>query len=166
MAETLLERGSDDIWRIRVTPGRARALVAALDIALRSGELDKSIKGTVTSHRDLFASVAANEVMERDPARLVYIAADIGPNGEELTKIGHARDLVQRFARKTDRLTPLTPRAAWRFDTVGEAMKREHEARARYAAFDGGGGSEWVKAPVERVLVDLREEWGDPDFLV
>lgn len=164
MAETLLERGSDYIWRVKVTPGRARALVKALDIALRSGELDKGIKGTVRSHRDLFASVAADEVTQRDPARLVYIAPDIGPNGEELTKIGHARDLVQRFARMTDRLTSLKPRAAWRFDTVGEAMKREREARARYDTFDGGGGSEWVKAPVEQVLADLREQWGNPHF--
>jgi hypothetical protein len=103
--------------------------------------------------------------MERDPARFVYIASDVGPDGEELTKIGHARDLDQRFARMTDRLTALKPSAAWRFDTVGEAMKRECEVRARYAAFEGGGGSEWVKAAVERVLADLREEWGDPYFL-
>ena len=151
---------------MKITPGRARALVEALDIALRSGELNKSIKGTVRSHRDLFASVAGNEVTERDPARWVYIAADIGPNGEKLTKIGHARDLLQRFARMTDRLTPLKPQAAWRFDAVGEAMKHEREARERYAAFIGGGGREWVKAPVEQVLADLSAEWGDPDFLV
>jgi hypothetical protein len=162
MAETLLERGRDDIWRVKVTPGRARALVEALDIALRSGELDKSFKGTVTSHRNLFASVAAGEAMQRNPTRFVYIASDIGPNGEELTKIGHARDLVQRFARMTDRLTPLKPRAAWRFDTMRAAMKREREARERYEAFDGGGGSEWVRVPVEKVLFDLTEEWGNP----
>jgi hypothetical protein len=38
-------------------------------------------------------------------------------------------------------------------------------ARQKYEPYDGGGGSEWVKARVETVLDDLKKEWGEPDFL-
>ena len=44
----------------------------------------------------------------------LYIVPDTGPHGEAVTKIGLARDLKQRFARMTDRLTPIKPIAAWR----------------------------------------------------
>jgi hypothetical protein len=90
----------------------------------------------------------------------LYIVPDTGPHGEAVTKIGLARDLKQRFARMTDRLTPIKPIAAWRFESVGEAMAHESSARKKYDSFDGGGGSEWVKARAE-----LREEWGEPDFV-
>jgi hypothetical protein len=165
MAEAALRKIDGDVWYLKVSPGRARALLKALNIALQSGSLDKSIKGVVSSHRDLLAGVVSGEAKERDPGRWVYIADDIGPEKERLTKIGHARDLVQRFARMTDRPKRLEPKAAWLFDSVAEAMKREQYARQKYPRYDGGGGREWVKAKVETVLNDLKREWGEPDFL-
>ena len=162
MAENALKRGTDgNAWYLKVTPRRARALTQALNIALKSGSLDKSVKGIISSHRDLLEDVASGQARERDPARWVYIAED----GEELTKIGHARDLVKRFARMTDRTRPLKPKAAWRFELVTEAMERERRARRKYEPCDGGGGKEWVKARVETVFDDLKKEWGEPDFL-
>ena len=164
MAENVLKKDGE-VWYLKVTPNRARALVEALNIALQSGSLDKSIKGVVTSHRNLFASVSSGEPNERDPARYVYIARDIGPQRQEITKIGHTRDLTQRFARMTDRSTSLKPRAAWRFKSAAEAEKHEQEARQKYHAFDGGGGTEFVKAKIDNVFADLRAKWGEPDFL-
>ena len=92
-------------------------------------------------------------------------AKDIGPDREELTKIGHARDLAERFARSTDRPKPLKPFAAWRFASVTEAMEREYAARQKYTPYAGGGGSEWVEANVKKVFADLKEEWGEPKFV-
>ena len=164
MAELALEEIDGDLY-LKVTPRRARALSEALNIVLRSGSLDKSTKGIITVHCKLFEEVASDQFEERNPARWVYIVKDIGEHGEELTKIGHARDLVQRFSRMTDRPTRLKPKAAWRFSTVAEAMEREHSARQKYDPYKGDGGREWVKARVDSVLVDLREAWGKPDFL-
>lgn len=164
MAETQLEI-RDGIWRMKVTLNRARVLVEALDIALRSGEIDKAVKGVITAHRNLLAGVASGEIRERDPARWVYIVPDTGPHGEAVTKIGHARDLKQRFARMTDRLTPIKPIAAWHFELVDEAMAHEISARKKYDSFDGGGGREWVKARAEQVVADLTADWGEPDFV-
>jgi predicted GIY-YIG superfamily endonuclease len=163
MAELFLEKGADGKWRLKVTPRRASALVEALEIALESGNLDQGIKGVVSTHLDLFASVASSEVKERDPARFVYIAQDTGAQGDGLAKIGHARDLKQRFARMTDRVTPMKLIAAWRFGSRAEAMARERSAQQAYEPCGYGGGSEWVMASVETVLADLKAKWGAPD---
>ena len=144
MAETQLEN-KDGVWRMKVTPNRARALMEALDIALRSGEIDKAVKGVITAHRNLLAGVASGEVRERDPARWVYIVPDTGPHGEAVTKIGHARDLKQRFARMTDRFTPIKPIAAWRFESVGEAMAHEISARKKYDSLTAAAGVNGLK---------------------
>jgi predicted GIY-YIG superfamily endonuclease len=127
------------------------------------GEPRSRHQRVVSTHLDLFASVASSEVKERDPARFVYIAQDTGAQGDGLAKIGHARDLKQRFARMTDRVTPMKLIAAWRFGSRAEAMARERSAQQAYEPCGYGGGSEWVMASVETVLADLKAKWGAPD---
>jgi hypothetical protein len=163
MAETKQTlREIDNKLYIQVTPRRAQALIQALDIALATNQLDKRIKGIIAAQRELFASAASGQILQHDPSCWVYIVRDRGPQGRELTKIGHARDVVKRFARRTDRLTKLKPLAQWRFNSVAEAMKHEASARSRYKAFAGDGGEEWVDAHVEDVLADLTKAWGNP----
>lgn len=163
MAETknTLRKIDGELY-MQVTPGRAQALVVALDIALSSDELDKRVKGVITAQRELLAAAASGKTIERNPACWVYIAHDISRHGEKLTKIGHARDVDQRVARQTDRPEPMQLVAAWRFASVADAMKNENNARKRYPKYDGGGGTEYIRADANRVLTDLRAVWGDP----
>ena len=155
----------DGKFYVEVTSGRAQALIEALDIALSSDKLDKRVKGVVSAQRKVFADVASGKIIERNPACWVYIVQDIGPNGEKLTKIGHARNVERRFARRTDRPTGLQILAAWRFASVAEAMMRENAARKKYAAYDGGGGEEWLIVNADKVLTDSTSASGDPLWL-
>ena len=85
--------------------------------------------------RDLLSRVASEQTLERNPSCSVYVV-DAGPNGEQLTKIGHALDVDRRFARSTDRPTPLRVLAAWRFASIAEAMEREASARKKYETYE------------------------------
>jgi hypothetical protein len=157
-----LQELEDGELYLQVTPGRAQAMVEALDIALESDKLDKRIKGVVTAMRALLDPEASGHTLERNPSCSVYVVPDTGPNGEQLTKIGHALDVRRRFARNTDRPTPLQPLAFWPFASIAEAMKREAVARKKYETYHGGGGREWVKASAEKVVADLKGLWGCP----
>jgi hypothetical protein len=159
-AKNALQELEDGELFLQVTPGRAQAMVAALDIALDSGELDKRIKGVVRAMRELLAPEASGQTLERNPSCSVYVVPDTGPNGEQLTKIGHALDVRRRFARNTDRPTPLSVLAWWRFASITEAMEREAAARQLYDPYEGDGGREWVKANAEKVVDDLTELFG------
>ena len=147
---------------LQVTPGRAQAMMEALDIALKSDSLDKRIKGVVSSMRKLLASAASGQSLERNPPCSVYVVPDTGPNGEQLTKIGHALNVERRFARCTDRPTALRVVAEWRFASIAEAVKHEAIARNHYKkkAYNGGGGREWVRVNAEQVVADLTRMWG------
>ena len=124
MAETdSIFQKYDGILYLKVTPGRAQIIMEALDLALASGKLDKRIKGTVTTHRELFALAASGKAVEKNPPGFVYVLKD-GP----LTKIGHTRNIDRRLARQTDRPTPLTFIAAWSFASVQEAVAHETAA--------------------------------------
>jgi len=161
-AKDALRELEDGKLFLQVTPGRAQALVEALTIALKSDKLDKRIKGVVTSMRDLLDPKASGHTLERNPSCSVYVVPDTAPNGEQLTKIGHALDVRRRFARNTDRPTPLRPLAFWLFASIAEAMEREATARKKYKneIYKGGGGREWVKANAEKVVDDLTELFG------
>jgi hypothetical protein len=158
----LQELGDGELY-LQVTPGRAQAIVEALDIALESHNLDKRRKGTITAMRELLSAVASEQTLEPNPRCSVYVAPDTGPNGESLTKIGHALDVRRRFARNTDRPTPLTVLEHWRFASIAEAMEREATARKKYKTYEGGGGREWVEVNAEKVVDDLTMLWGEPD---
>jgi hypothetical protein len=164
VAKDALQELDDGELYLHVTPGRAQALVEALRIALASDELVKSKKGVVTAVRELLSAVASGQTLERNPSCSVYIVPDTGPDGEQLTKIGHALDVDRRFARCTDRPERLEVLAAWRFASIAEAMKREAAARKDYDTYDGGGGREWVKANAKKVRADLKRLWGEPDW--
>ena len=159
-----LQELDDGELYLHVTPGRAQALAEALEIALNTGALDKRKKGVVTAMRELLSAAASGQILERDPSCWVYVVEDVDPDGQRLTKIGHALDVDRRFARSTDRPTPLRPLAAWRFASIAKAMEREAAARKQYKAYDGGGGREWVKVKAGKVVADLKTTLGDPDW--
>lgn len=138
-----LQELEDGELYLHVTPGRAQAMVEALDIALASDMLDKRKKGSVRGMRTLLATGASGQMLECDPACWVYVVKDSGH--EELTKIGHAFDVDRRFARQTDLPTPLIKLVAWKFPSTAEAMKHEADARKQFTTYAGGGGREWVK---------------------
>lgn len=163
MASSTLNK-IDGGFYLKVTPRRAQILVQALDIALASGKLDKRIKGTVSTHRALFASAASGKAVEENPAGWVYVLRD-GPRGKKLTKIGHTRNLAQRLSRKTDRTSDIVLVAAWRFKSVEEAMAREKAARLMFKPHQSGGGTEWVMAKAEDVLAKLSAKWRAPDAM-
>jgi hypothetical protein len=156
-------RERDGKLYMQVTPGRAQALLEALDVALSSDRLDKRVKAVVTGQRKLLAVAASGNAVERNPACWVYILKDRGPRGEKLTKIGHARNVDRRLARKTDRPTGLVLVAAWRFASVLEAMNREGAVRKTFKAYKGDGGTEWLEASAYRVLTHLTAAWGEPN---
>ena len=143
------------LW-LRVTRGRAQAVVDALDIALDRGGLDQRRKGTVRAMRDTLARVATGKRLEAEPICWVYVRTD-----GRCSKIGHARNLQQRQKRNTDSPQRLRLVAAWRFESVEEAMKRETEARKRYVRA-GDGGREWVDAEPTTIVEDLTQLWGAP----
>ena len=157
-----LQELADGELYLKVTPGRAQAMLTALDIALASGQLDRRIKGVVRAMRELLFAEASGKILELNPSCSVYVVKDTGPNGEQLTKIGHALDVDRRFARCTDRPRRLEVLAHWRFASIAEAMGREAEARKKYITYDGGGGREWVKVNGEKVVDDLTIVWGSP----
>ena len=142
---------------IRITPGRARHISDALRAGLP--EVDKHAKGVVTSLLRALETFAAGATLKPPPECLVYVRAyeDEGP-----TKIGHARNLDQRLRRNTDSPRALKLFAAWRFDSVEEAMEREAEARAPYER-TGDGGVEWVLARTDDVVARLTAKWGVPE---
>ena len=80
-----LQELADGELYLKVTPGRAQAMLTALDIALASGELDKRIKGVVRAMRELLFAEASGKILERNPSCSVYVVKDTGPNGEQLT---------------------------------------------------------------------------------
>ena len=93
-------------------------------------------------------------------SRWVYVAEDIGRNGEQLRSDMRSMSvgvlLAARIARRS-----FNP---WRFGfaSIAEAMKRETDARKKYKPYVGGGGREWVKANAEKVVADLTRMWGGP----
>jgi hypothetical protein len=122
-AKDALQELKDGELFLQVTRGRAQAMVEAFDIALESDQLDKRRKGVVRAMRKLLATEASGQTLKRNPSCSVYVVPDTGPNGEPLTKIGHALDVGRRFARNTDRPTRLSALAWWRFSSIAEAMK-------------------------------------------
>jgi hypothetical protein len=155
-----LQELDDGELYLKITPGRAQAMLTAFDIALGSGGLDKRIKGVVRGMRELLFAEASGKTLERNPSCWVYVVSD----GEHLTKIGHALDVERRFARCTDRPTRLHPSAAWRFASIAEAIQREAAARKKYTAFVGDGGREWVEVNAEKVVDNLTTLWGEPEW--
>ncbi len=158
--EDALEELGDGELYFRLTPGRAQALLEALNAALSSEELDKRKKGVVTSLYRLLASVTSGKSLLSDPPCWVYVVPD--PEHKQLTKIGHALDPDRRFARCTDRPTRLKVKAAWRFSSVEEAMRHEAAAQNAYEPYGGDGGAEWLKVSAEQVIIDLAAKWGRP----
>jgi hypothetical protein len=153
--DDLAQRGGE-FW-LRVTAGRAQALVEALDIALDRGGLDKRRKGVVASMRDTLCRIASGKQLQSEPSCWVYVRTYDG----HVSKIGHARDLRRRQRRNTDSPQRLRLVAAWRFGSVAEAMEREAEARKRYVR-TGDGGAEWVDAEALTIVEHLTQLWGAP----
>jgi hypothetical protein len=81
MASSTLNKINGGFY-LKVTPRRAQILVQALDIALASGKLDKRIKGTVSTHRALFASACVGQ-SRRGKSRWMGLRASGWPTRKE-----------------------------------------------------------------------------------
>ena len=145
---------------LRITAGRAQAVVEALDVALTADRLDKRRKGVVRSMRHMLAQVASGKRLEAEPSCWVYVRTYDG----RPSKIGHARDLRQRQRRNTDSPRRLTLVAAWNFRSIVEAMELEAAARRRYPLI-GNGGKEWVDEDATAIVEHLTQIWGAPEVL-
>ena len=159
MAERELTKLKDG-WYEKITRNRARLKVKIYDVALRSGEFDSREKALISSRRLLYEPVASGQAKKRGPVRYVYIARD----SKNITKIGMSRDVKARRRRNTDRPKDLPVLAVWRFSSKNVAKKRETEAHQRYQRYGGGGGKEFFRVSVEKVLRDLTRAWGKPYF--
>lgn len=115
--EALQEFDDGELY-LHITPGRAQAMLDALRVALSSNKIDKRKKGVITAVCGLLNNVASGQTLERNPNCWVYVVPDIGPNGEQLTKVGHALDVDRRFARSTDR-----PTQGWRLGSSVQSPK-------------------------------------------
>ena len=144
------------LW-LRVTRGRAQAVVDALDIALDSGAASTGGGREPCARcetRWLASPPASGLRLSR------FAGCMFGPTGVA-RRFGHARDLQQRQKRNTNSPQRLRLVAAWRFESVEEAMKRETEARKRYVRA-GDGGREWVDAEPTTIVEDLTQLSGAP----
>jgi len=159
MAESKLTKLKDG-WYEKITRNRARLKVKIYDVALQSGEFDSREKALISSQRALYEPVASGQAKKRSLVRYVYIARD----STSITKIGMSRDVKARRRRNTDRPKDLPVLASWRFRSKSIGQKRERWAQQRYQRYGGGGGKEFFRVSVEKVLRDLTRAWGKPYF--